>query len=80
MASKRLGVGFIGSGFNTRFHMQAFTAVRDADGSRSHRTAGFVRRVITPNTSMTVAVRAGIRLRRAGVVPAAAINGAGRHV
>jgi predicted dehydrogenase len=31
MASKRLGVGFIGSGFNTRFHMQAFTGVRDAD-------------------------------------------------
>jgi len=24
-----LGVGFIGSGFNTRFHMQAFRAVRD---------------------------------------------------
>ena len=31
MAEKRLGVGFIGSGFNTRFHMQAFTGVRDAD-------------------------------------------------
>ena len=29
--SKRLGVGFIGSGFNARFHMQAFRAVRDAD-------------------------------------------------
>lgn len=28
---KRLGVGFIGSGFNARFHMQAFRAVRDAD-------------------------------------------------
>jgi predicted dehydrogenase len=27
----RLGVGFIGSGFNTRFHMQAFRAIRDAD-------------------------------------------------
>jgi predicted dehydrogenase len=27
----RLGVGFIGSGFNARFHMQAFRAVRDAD-------------------------------------------------
>lgn len=27
----RLGVGFIGSGFNARFHMQAWTAVRDAD-------------------------------------------------
>ncbi len=26
-----LGVGFIGSGFNARFHMQAFRAVRDAN-------------------------------------------------
>ncbi|MCU0627558.1 MAG: Gfo/Idh/MocA family oxidoreductase, partial [Gemmatimonadaceae bacterium] len=29
--SDRLGIGFIGSGFNARFHMQAFRAVRDAD-------------------------------------------------
>ena len=29
--SARLGIGFIGSGFNARFHMQAFRAVRDAD-------------------------------------------------
>ena len=28
---KRLGIGFIGSGFNARFHMQAFQTVRDAD-------------------------------------------------
>jgi predicted dehydrogenase len=28
---QRLGVGFIGSGFNARFHMQAFRAIRDAD-------------------------------------------------
>jgi predicted dehydrogenase len=27
----RLGVGFIGSGFNARFHIQSFTGVRDAD-------------------------------------------------
>jgi predicted dehydrogenase len=27
----RLGVGFIGSGFNARFHMQGWTGVRDAD-------------------------------------------------
>src|SRR3954469_18080103 len=27
----RLGVGFIGSGFNARFHMQGWRAVRDAD-------------------------------------------------
>jgi predicted dehydrogenase len=31
MATRRLGVGFIGSGFNTRFHMQAWQGVRDAD-------------------------------------------------
>ncbi|HET7251908.1 MAG TPA: Gfo/Idh/MocA family oxidoreductase [Gemmatimonadales bacterium] len=31
MSQKRLGVGFIGSGFNARFHMQAFQAIRDAD-------------------------------------------------
>jgi predicted dehydrogenase len=30
-APGRLGVGFVGSGFNARFHMQAFQAVRDAD-------------------------------------------------
>jgi predicted dehydrogenase len=28
---KRLGVGFIGSGFNARFHMQGWRAVREAD-------------------------------------------------
>src|SRR5688572_5232271 len=27
----RLGVGFIGSGFIAKFHLQAFRAVRDAD-------------------------------------------------
>ena len=30
-SSGRLGVGFIGSGFNTKFHLQAFRGVRDAD-------------------------------------------------
>ena len=29
--SKRLGVGFIGSGFITRFHIQSWLAVRDSD-------------------------------------------------
>ena len=28
---KRLGVGFIGSGFITKFHVQSWVAVRDAD-------------------------------------------------
>jgi len=31
MAQEPLGIGFIGSGFNTRFHIQAFQAVRDAE-------------------------------------------------
>ena len=31
MSTPRLGVGFIGSGFNARFHMQGFRQVRDAD-------------------------------------------------
>jgi predicted dehydrogenase len=31
MSGDRLGVGIIGSGFNARFHLQAFTRVRDAD-------------------------------------------------
>jgi predicted dehydrogenase len=31
MTAKRLGIGIIGSGFNARFHLQAFRAVRDAD-------------------------------------------------
>ena len=29
--AKRLGIGFIGSGFNARFHMQAMRGVREAD-------------------------------------------------
>jgi predicted dehydrogenase len=31
MPRKRLGVGFIGSGFNARFHMLSWAGVRDAD-------------------------------------------------
>jgi predicted dehydrogenase len=31
MAQKRLGVGFIGSGFVARFHIRGWTGVRDAD-------------------------------------------------
>jgi len=29
--TKRLGIGIVGSGFNAKFHLQAFVAVRDAD-------------------------------------------------
>ena len=31
MLSQRLGVGFVGSGFNTQFHIKAWRGVRDAD-------------------------------------------------
>ena len=31
MASRRLGIGFIGSGFMTKFHLESFVGVRDAD-------------------------------------------------
>lgn len=31
MTAKRLGVGFVGSGFNARFHMLGWKGVRDAD-------------------------------------------------
>ena len=31
MATRKLGVGFIGSGFVTRFHIQSWAGVRDAD-------------------------------------------------
>ena len=31
MTAKRLGIGIVGSGFNARFHLQAFVGVRDAD-------------------------------------------------
>jgi predicted dehydrogenase len=40
VSDKRLGVGFVGSGFNTKFHLQGFTGVRDAD----------VRGIWSPNT------------------------------
>ena len=31
MSAARLGIGFVGSGFNARFHIQSFASVRDAD-------------------------------------------------
>src|SRR5690348_4620876 len=42
---KRLGIGFIGSGFNARFHMQGWTTIRDAD----------IRGVWSPNTKNAAA-------------------------
>jgi predicted dehydrogenase len=31
MAGNRLGVGIVGGGFNGKFHIRAWTGVRDAD-------------------------------------------------
>src|SRR6185436_19088346 len=31
MTTERLGVGFVGSGFNARFHIQSLTSVREID-------------------------------------------------
>jgi predicted dehydrogenase len=44
----RLGVGFIGSGFNAKFHMLGWTGVRDAD----------VRGVWSPNKKNAAAAAA----------------------
>ena len=57
MPSKRLGVGFVGSGFVTRFHIQSWVGVRDADvlgvysPNREHAeaTANFARRLRVGN-------------------------------
>jgi predicted dehydrogenase len=51
MTSSRLGIGFVGSGFNARFHMQAFRGVRDAD----------VLGVWSPNTTNAAAAAAYAR-------------------
>ncbi len=52
----RLGIGFIGSGFNARFHMQSFTGVRDAD----------VRGVWSPNAKNAAAAAAYARQLEVG--------------
>lgn len=53
MSEQRLGIGFIGSGFNARFHLQAFQGVRDADvlgvwspdAAHARRTAALARKL-----------------------------------
>jgi predicted dehydrogenase len=53
MASRRLGIGLIGSGFNAKFHLQGFVGVRDADvlgvwsphTKRAAETAGLARQL-----------------------------------
>src|SRR6266850_1759482 len=56
MATSRLGVGFIGSGFVTKFHLQAWVGVRDAD----------VRGVYSPNPEHAAATADLARTLRVG--------------
>lgn len=56
MSRKILGIGFIGSGFITRFHMQSFLAVRNAD----------VRGVWSPNPANAAEAAALARKIRVG--------------
>jgi len=56
MAAKRLGIGFIGSGFVTRFHLQAWQGVRDAD----------VLGIFSPNPEHAAATAAFARDLRVG--------------
>jgi predicted dehydrogenase len=53
---KRLGVGFVGSGFNARFHMRSWVGVRDAD----------VRGVWSPNRGRAEAAASLARSLRVG--------------
>jgi predicted dehydrogenase len=54
--ARRLGIGFIGSGFMTRFHIRSFEAVRDAD----------VRGVWSPNRARAEQAAALARSLRVG--------------
>jgi predicted dehydrogenase len=64
-APPRLGVAFVGSGFNARFHMQALRAVRDAD----------VRGVWSPNAERAASAAAFARSLDIGVAqPYASIS------
>jgi predicted dehydrogenase len=68
MTSSRLGVGFIGSGFNARFHMLSWTGVRDAD----------VRGVWSPNRQRAESAAAYARALDVG--PAKAYRSIGEMV
>ncbi|HXW97760.1 MAG TPA: Gfo/Idh/MocA family oxidoreductase [Gemmatimonadales bacterium] len=68
MASRPLGIGFIGSGFNARFHMLAFQGVRDAE----------VRGVWSPNQKN--AEGAAAYARRLDVGPCRAYRSIGEMV
>ena len=54
MASKRLGVGFVGGGFVARFHIRSFVGIRDAD------ILGVVGRDKTAEEASTIAHNLGV--------------------
>jgi predicted dehydrogenase len=56
MSGDRLGIGFVGSGFNARFHILSFTDVRDAD----------IRGVWSPNEKNAASFAAMAREREVG--------------
>src|SRR5215468_677655 len=56
MTAKRLGIGFIGSGFVTKFHLEAWRGVRDAD----------VLGIYSPNAAHAEATAARARELRVG--------------
>src|SRR5512132_2317999 len=56
MSANRLGVGFVGSGFNARFHIQSLTSVREID----------VRGVWSPNEKNAASLAAYARELRVG--------------
>lgn len=56
MRKTKLGIGFIGSGFNARFHIRSFVGVRDAD----------IRGVWSPNANHAEEAAAGARDLRVG--------------
>jgi predicted dehydrogenase len=56
MSGDRLGIGFVGSGFNARFHILSFTDVRDAD----------IRGVWSPNEKNAASTAALAREREVG--------------
>jgi ornithine cyclodeaminase/alanine dehydrogenase-like protein (mu-crystallin family) len=57
MTGSKLGVGFIGSGFVTKFHLEAWRGVRDAD----------VLGVYSPNGAHAEAAAARARELRVGI-------------
>jgi predicted dehydrogenase len=72
VSSGRLGIGFVGSGFNARFHIQAFTGVRDADvlgvwspnARNAAATAAFARRLKVGEAKAYRSIRAMVADQR----------------